>query len=769
MVNIKKESNFNLLDNIEKKQLDEQLNMMISHKYKFINYNGLRIDNLKKLSNNFKINPFDNKTIIIDEAHNLVSRIVNKLNNKDSVSYKLYEFLIKAEKCKIVLLSGTPVINYPNELAVLYNILRGNIKTFNIKLNVKSNDKLSLDYFKELFGYRKRGSNIIDFMEYNSRNTMLMITRNPFGYINKTKNTKYDGIKLTSSSNNEIDDETFIELINKLLKVKNIKISNVNIETFKCLPDKLDDFKALFIDNMNNIKNSNLFKRRIIGLTSYFKSAQEQLMPKYDNQTDFIIHKIPMSDFQFSSYEIERVKERKLEKLSKKRKKKSSKDVFEETSVSTYRIFSRAYCNYVFPKPMIIRPFPKNIEETEVLNIVGEESDPSIENMIDENNNTNYDKKAIMKNYEKDIKIALNMLDENKLTYLSKDALKTYSPKFLKMINSITSPSNVGLNLIYSQFRTLEGIGILKLAFEANGYAQFKIKKINNLWQLDILPDDMVKPKYALYTGTESSEEKEIIRNVFNTNWDFIPISLSNQIKVINSNNFYGEIVKVLMISASGAEGISLKNVRYVHITEPYWHPVRIEQVIGRARRICSHQDLPIELRNIKVYLYLMTLSEKQLLSDESIEMRIHDKSKLDVSKTITSDEYLYEISNIKENIIKGLLKNVKEASFDCSLHNNNENLQCFSFPNINIDNTKFSYNSSVNTEQRDSIADVNKSKVSMTAKILTIKNVKYAYDTNTNAVYDIESYKTGQPIQIGYIIVKNKPNGDEYKVFSKI
>ena len=40
------------------------------------------------------------------------------------------------------------------------------------------------------------------------------------------------------------------------------------------------------------------------------------------------------------------------------------------------------------------------------------------------------------------------------------------------------------------------------------------------------------------------------------------------------------------MITASGAEGTSLRNVRFVHLVDPYWHPVRREQVIGRARRI---------------------------------------------------------------------------------------------------------------------------------------------------------------------------------------
>ena len=40
---------------------------------------------------------------------------------------------------------------------------------------------------------------------------------------------------------------------------------------------------------------------------------------------------------------------------------------------------------------------------------------------------------------------------------------------------------------------------------------------------------------------------------------------------------------------------------------EPYWHPVRINQVIGRARRICSHSDLPQDLQDVKVFMYLLS------------------------------------------------------------------------------------------------------------------------------------------------------------------
>ena len=167
--------------------------------------------------------------------------------------------------------------------------------------------------------------------------------------------------------------------------------------------------------------------------------------------------------------------------------------------------------------------------------------------------------------------------------------------------------------------------GYFKLVLEANGFAEFKLKKDSGIWVLDIKEEDRGKPTFALYTGTESDEEKEIVRNVFNGDWKFIPPTLEAQIKLISGNNLFGEVVKLFMITASGAEGVSLRNTRYVHIMEPYWHPVRIQQVIGRARRICSHQDLPEELRTVDVFLYLMEFSEEQLSSDATIELRLKD------------------------------------------------------------------------------------------------------------------------------------------------
>ena len=373
--------------------------------------------------------------------------------------------------------------------------------------------------------------------------------------------------------------------------------------------------------------------------------------------------------------------------------------------------------------------------------------------------------------YDKNINAALKQLADNKDKYLSPTALETYSPKFLNILENVKDIDHEGLHLVYSQFRTLEGVGIMKLVFEANGFIQFKIKKIGESWQLNMTDEDLANPnKFALYTGTETDEEKELIRNIFNGDWKYIPLGIETKLKTLALNNMYGEVIKVLMISASGAEGISLKNVRYVHITEPYWHPVRMEQVIGRARRICSHKDLPEELRTVNVFLYLMTFSQKQLESDKSIEMRLQDVSKLDGKTPMTSDEALYEIATIKENINMNILLAVKEASFDCALHSkvgSSEKLKCFTFGTLNTN--KFSYYPSIAEEEMDDVIEKNKGvRVSSVTDFKWIDGVTYKYNKDNGEVYDMESYKLGNPQIVGKLEVIGTGKDAQYK-FEKI
>jgi len=778
VMDVGKESNYESLGSDARSQLNAQIDSMISAKYRFINYNGLRDSHLDDLTEGGRRpNPFAGKVVIIDEAHNFVSRIVNKKGKKESLSVKLYEFLLSAEKCRVVFLTGTPMINYPNEIGVLFNMLRGYIRTFVFYLDVRTRRKINQKSIESLV----RPLNVHDYVEYNASGKTLVMTRNPFGFVSERADGIYKGV--SRNAQGDVDNATFVKAVTDVLRKNDIHISRVEQKTWKALPDTLEEFRTMFIDTKTgSIKNSNLLKRRIVGMTSYFRSAREELMPRFDPDEDLSVALVPMSDYQFGIYELARSKERDLEKRNARRRKKGSDGVYEDT-ISTYRIFSRAFCNFVFPR-QIGRPMPHAGQDIgsaiaapgadeDALDVVSlDEKIANVDGRYDQS-----DREALQAHaasdmtYESRITAALRALREGANKYLSPAGLEIYSPKFLAILNNIQGPEGRGLHLLYSQFRTLEGIGIFKLVLEENGFAQFKIKKnAAGLWELDIDPADRPKPKFALYTGTEDTVEKEIVRNVFNGAWDAVPSNLARQLRENDENNNNGEVIKVFMITSSGAEGITLRNVRFVHIMEPYWHPVRVEQVIGRARRICSHQDLPEEDRTVHVYMYLMKFTDAQLVPADvkggmaSNELLQKDLSKLDKTTPVTSDQTLYEISKIKQEISRQLLRAVKESAIDCAIHarkDDKDPLICLSFGAVGPN--QFTTTPALTVEKEFDVQQArNLEKVTWKARAVTIGARKYAFKpdragASTGEIYDLDSYLRarrigGAPILRGYL-----------------
>jgi hypothetical protein len=851
LVNITKEANFTEKNAEEQKEIDDQLNEMIRAKYIDINYNGIKPKGFQKIIEQYGTNPFDNSVVLIDEAHNFVSRIVNKLKKPKTLSYMMYDLLMSATNARIVFMTGTPIINYPNEIGILFNILRGYIKTWSMSINVKTNEKINTETILEMFD--KANFRTYDFVEYTGNK--LTITRNPFGFINtkkrgvskgtvrqpkvkggenKTKVNKlpgsritkkyhseydkivdkieaehvdieedyaekamrisenphygganylenYNGVKLDESGN--ISDEDFLNSVIRILGNNNLEVikGTIELKKYKALPDDSDSFLNMFIDTDNDeVKNIDLFKKRVLGLTSYFRSAQEKLLPSFvktrvegENEGEenkgegdvFHIIKCEMTPHQFDVYQAIRKTEAEQEKRNRKKQKKAKgleDDMFKISS--TYRIFSRSACNFAFP-PEIERPMPdtanKEVSEEDINGLTVKERQDE-EEVEGEGEEAQIEDANII-SYQGRIVNALKKLEYNEENprekeYLTKDALGMYSSKFVKLLENIQSEENQGLHLVYSQFRTIEGIGIIKLILEANGYAEFKIERKDESW--DIVDDEKNKgkPKFVLYTGTETAEEKEIIRNIYNSNWGFVPPSIVVKLREMHPNNFMGEIIKVFMITSSGAEGINLKNTRFVHIVEPYWNMVRPEQVIGRARRICSHQDLPEELRTVKVFLYLSVLTEQQKTSKDNIELRNRDRSRIDGETPVTTDETLFEIASLKDKVNRQILKAIKESAMDCSLYsgkNKDEPLVCYG-STTKVDSNNFqSFPSIDNDKGQKTGQNVRHQKVDMIK--ITYKGKQYALNTDTNEIFDYDSYLQSKDnlVLLGHIVRK--------------
>lgn len=499
-------------------------------------------------------------------------------------------------------------------------------------------------------------------------------------------NDTYNGVQFDENNLSYMSDTIFINRISNILKNNDLTIISQKITDHKCLPDD-DTFVKYFIDTEKGLmKNEDLFKRRILGLSSYFRSAQENLLPRYelnDNGGIYYIENCIMSDYQLGYYARERKKEDQTEKNKIKRKAINSN---EEESSSTYRIRSRASCNFTYPED-IPRPMPMyqntqndngeilNDDDLEVNKINEQFMEMKLYNEFDDDKEDDDDddqnedlaegvlrrkikrgkkKDDLSSEYPKAIIDSLKKLFDS--DYLLKENLIKYSSKFSKILDNVQNDLHRGVHLLYSNFRTVEGVGILKLILEKNGFCEFKLRKTNQSWEIIENENDKGKQKFVLYTGTEKSEEKEIIRNVYNGNWidPFVPQTIINKLQETDpiDKNLYGSVIKLMMITASGAEGINLKNTRYVHVVEPYWHMVRLQQVVGRARRICSHEDLPKELQTIKVFVYLSVLSETQKTNKSYLDLLRIDRSRFD-DKTVTTDEYLFESAEKKIILIK--------------------------------------------------------------------------------------------------------------------
>ena len=140
------------------------------------------------------------------------------------------------------------------------------------------------------------------------------------------------------------------------------------------------------------------------------------------------------------------------------------------------------------------------------------------------------------------------------------------------------------------------------------------------------------------------------------------------------------------MISRALAEGVDFKNVRHIHITEPFWNYARVAQVKARGIRMGSHLMLPKAKQNVQTYIYLsdypatlpdtINPSIKKVLKDESKkrEEPFDEADKVLFRKMITEIEYATDVDiyykALKNYIlIMDFMSLLAEASVDCAAH----------------------------------------------------------------------------------------------------
>lgn len=692
--------------------IGRQVEDIINQRFTFIRYNGLMTSNIEKYAPSEGPNPYDNSVVIIDEVHNLISRITSK----SEIARKLYDKIYTAKNCKVVALSGTPVINRAYEVAFLMNLLRGPIERVVIPV------KATTAWDEEKMMSVLRGIPDVDTVEFNATKKYILVTRNPPNF-RSVYNEKGDRTAVQY-----VKDMRFMDNITEwVASIKNkfetemggteLAMDRVSVEMLECLPTDYDEFANLFLDGLN-IKNVFLFQRRIQGLVSYYKGADERMLPRRveDEKT---LEKIPMSNLQFNYYLQVR-----WDEIKRDARKKFTPVKEDDSSMKSFRVVSRLACNYAIPPELR----------------TGDASDETAtEDTVNEKENI------------------LNRIRQNPAKYLTEQALQEYSPKLLRLLQNIKETmgdmSALNNQFVYSQYRKLEGLNILSAILDTNGWQEYKIVKEANQWVEDPSMDPE-KPAYAFYSGEENPEEREYMRQIYNGKFaDNFPQSLKASIDTRGK-----KILCLLMVSSSGAEGITLVNVRRVHIMEPHWNPARHDQVIGRAIRICSHAGLPVEERTVRVSFYVSVFTEQQSKSTEGsnnvVPVRRNDTALKryegdPVETFMTTDEYLYETSYEKDVTNKRIATLLKQAAVDCEIHRKLHSRETPVVTCMRFDTTAtgedLAFKPSVKSEDVDSSYIRNMIRKRRRLQKVQIKQMVFYLDPDTKEVFDGSAFEDNE------------------------
>jgi len=214
--------------------------------------------------------------------------------------------------------------------------------------------------------------------------------------------------------------------------------------------------------------------------------------------------------------------------------------------------------------------------------------------------------------------------------FLNYDSIEKYAPKIKQIIDYIIKSK--GIVFVYSRYYS-SGIIPMALALEHIGFEKYSSGKHANISSgIDVENKfNGKRPKYVILSRR---------KNLSPNNDHEIAMAKSQA-------NKHGEIIKVIIVSKVGTEGIDFKRIREIHLLDPWFNLNRTEQIIGRGVRYCSHIDLPKQERNVTIYFHACTYDD----DEESIDLRT------------------YRIAENKQKLITDIEQILKEVSIDCNLN----------------------------------------------------------------------------------------------------
>ena len=210
--------------------------------------------------------------------------------------------------------------------------------------------------------------------------------------------------------------------------------------------------------------------------------------------------------------------------------------------------------------------------------------------------------------------------------FLAPSKVANYSAKFASVMNCIQKSK--GIVFVFSNM-VEDGAQLFAMCLEEFGFTPAFGNNLLTETSGEIQKG--TKGKYALLTGYTS------------------PGDIKNALSELKSReNVNGDNIRIIVASPKVSEGVDFRYVRQIHILDPWFNMSRLDQVIGRGMRTCSHSLLPFEEQNCTVYMHVCRYK------DESRE---------------ALDEYMYRhYAEEKAIAIAKVKKVIYESAMDCSL-----------------------------------------------------------------------------------------------------
>lgn len=495
-----------------------------------LNVKEMKLEQIKKIKN-----LFNNRLLIIDEAHNIR---ISEDNNKKKIGSLLMKIAKYSNNMKLLLLTATPMYNSYNEILWMTNLL-----------NVNDNrSTISQDEIFNKDGTFKDSSD-------NFEGGKELLTRKLIGYVSHVRGENPYAFPF------RVYPETF-EPENKITNYPKVQFNDVEIT--------------------NPLQHIKIYPHKM-------KEQQQEIYNKIiDKLKD--TQKINMENMQTFGYTI-------LQKPI-------------ESTIITYpgrkRVGKDGF-NDIMSFEVVNKPLPNKLNYT----------------------------------YNED------MLEKHG-PFFKLNTLQNYSIKISSICN-IVKKSN-GVVLIYSQFIE-SGIIPIALALEEMGFSRYSstpgVKSLFKKQPTDLIDSSELIPKKEMLKPSKFKPARYCII----TGDPYLSHNNAKDIQYINQpENKDGELVKVYLISKAASEGLDFKNIRQVHVVDPWYNMNRIEQIIGRAVRNKSHCELPFKKRNVEIYLHACE-EEKE-----------------------TPDMYLYRLAETKALQIGKITRILKEVSVDCVLNKEQSN-----------------------------------------------------------------------------------------------